>query len=254
MKKFLPYIILIFCAIIVILLSPILLFPLTTIIGLISWISWHFLVSKTTHLLIPRRLKRGLLFYSLNPEAKLKPKQILYLAFLPALFVFSVGTLIAEILNFSLETEEGMVQLTLYTLIILPAIFFIMSKSLIEESGIFYYYEDEVKKLGIYPYIEEFISFGAILGFLLSFSKMTITTDIYTAIGFFTAFLIFTFYPSLLATLLFIRLNYAKDLKKIVEKIGPIHAIMKFTLICYNCGQTITGVESTCPYCGVKLK
>ena len=236
-------------------LSDKLLFVTFSVIGVVSWAVWHLLTMRASHLLISRRFKNSILISVPLRVGKLGFKETMKLAFLPTLFIFSVTSLVAEIIDYPIETFEGLVTAVVAIILLLPVAFFVPAKLVIESAGILAISKDSVNSLTAYPYIDEFLGFGAILSLALIMGKYAVTVrEPAYALGVLLAFFCFILYPSLISSILYAEITYFKAVRWLKSRLRPLAAELTITVSCYHCGYKLSGVETVCPNCGYPLR
>lgn len=222
--------------------------------GIASWATWHYLSRRISHLLVPGRIKRGVLVLQRPPaEGQVGAFK---LAFLATLFTFSSISLGAEIFDYPLESFEGMVMATVYLIFLLPLALFVPAKLVTEGSGILVVSSEDVEGIQAYPYIDEFLGFGALLGLVLTMSKFlsSYSSNIITGVTYAVLFFLFQLYPALIASLLYVKLSYHKAARELQESLSPLLARVSVYVTCYHCGGLLAGHEKACPHCGALLR
>lgn len=222
--------------------------------GVISWAVWHYLSRRVSHLLVPRQARKAVLVLQ-RPSEEGRPG-VFKLAFLATLFTFSVISLGAEVLDYPVESFEGMVMATVYLIFLLPLAFFVPAKLVIENSGIVMVTEGDVEEVPAYPYIDEFLGFGALLGLVLTLSKFlaSYASNVATGLIYALLFFLFQLYPALIASLLYVRLSYHGAAGELRNRLNPLIARVSILITCYRCGARLAGREAACPHCGAPLR
>ena len=222
--------------------------------GIVSWATWHYLSKRVAHLLVPRRARRAILVLQRAPK-EVQPS-VFRLSFYSTLFTFSIISLGAEVFDYPIESFEGLAMATVYLIILLPLAFFVPAKLVIENSGIVMVTDGDVEEVPAYPYIDEFLGFGAMLGFTLTLSRFLASYASNLAIGFVYALIFFVFqlYPALIASLLYVRLSYHKAAGELRDRLKPLIARVSVFITCYRCGTRLAGREVVCPHCGAPLR
>ncbi len=245
-------------------------------LGVVSGLAWTFLASKLTPKLVPRKIRESILFRPPLPSEEISCKDFVYYSFIPGLFVFSIATLISDIINYQIASGEGLIYLAVITMFLLPFVFISAAKMALNTAEIDFIEGHYIRRVELIPYFEEFVGFGALLGFLVYAGELISNTwsqyvevlgeagvkvvpeDIVilvsTNIGYILGYLILILYPSTLAMLTYMVLGYQRTQRNLILSLKPAFLKPQIQLQCFNCGATLTGREYICPNCQTQLK
>jgi len=227
------------------------------IMSFVTFIVWHIFGDKVACRLIPKSvLKENILIRGKPDFSKVTLKKFLWNSFLPTLFCFSFISLLYQILGIEVRTVRDLIYESLYSFLLLPFSVFLIARILLERANLkFLDLKDvNVQKVLGYEYIEEFIGFGSVLGFLLTFGQV-FSSNLNPAfvIGYNIVLMSILWYPSAIALFLFYKISFTKKLVGLMSRIRGRYYTIGILFRCPNCNTVLLGNEVKCPNCGTQL-
>lgn len=233
-------------------------------IGLLMWLTWHVGTVNVAKLMILRDTRaRDVSLASLGEYefSPLSMKSVLRNSLYPALMSFTVVSLTYRALGIQIVTVQGIVDLMLRALLVLPFSLIVPAKWIIERSNIIVLKSSErlPRPLGYVEYIDNLIGFGAAVGLVQTIAQVVEAEPekafgLSVAIPLFIAILLVS--PSLLSTALFYKFSFVKKIQRFRQtlKLADVD-IHHLELECRKCRSLVRfdGRTRYCNTCGVKI-